>query len=207
MSGHTQTGKNDKIIGALPFPNAPTITGHSSVSTVDDTNTNNLLGNILNSIQIVGNTITTTGNNIITFISDLYGNINDTINYIIEPLDQEEVIDIMKNSHYNGLFEDLKNVKESFDNLSNSDHVILSFTLPAYLGGDTFSFDFAQYFNSSKHIWQPLLLTFLYASLVWGFYKGFANMLNGSSPFVSDSYYMFANDRMHAEHASDNHTR
>lgn len=171
----------------MPFPDAPSITGHSSVNTVDDSNTNNLLGNILNSIQYGSNSIVNGINNIGQFVGNLWGNINSTINYIIEPVDAEEFKNVVSHSPFSSAYVEFQGLKNVIGNMSSSeDGVPINFTLPDSLGGGSYSFNLANYFGSSKPIWQPLLLTFLYASAIWGLYKSFANVVNGVSPVAND---------------------
>ena len=182
LSGHTQNGKNEHTNTLLPFPNAPSITGHSSVSSVDDSNTNNLLGNILNSIQYGANSVINGINNLGYFIGNLWGNINSTINYVIAPVDSEEFVDIVGHSSFATTYTNLQELKNSFVNMAPKDGVPIEFTLPDSMGGGTYSFNLATYLNGTKRTWQPLLLIFLYAGAVWGLYKSFANLVNGIAP-------------------------
>lgn len=185
IEGHTQNGVNDFQDVSLPFGSV-SVSGHSSVTTVDDSNTNNLLGNILNSLHHGFNRLVDGLNNLGYYTGRLWGNINSTINYIIEPIDPDEFGDLVGHSSLSPVFEELKNIQHSIEGIVQDDDVVFVFTVPNFLGGDSYSFRISDYLDQSKSSWQPLLLTFLYASVVWGFYRGFASLVAGLSPAAND---------------------
>lgn len=152
-----------------------------------------------NSFWLVDSTSQLT-DKLLTGIGNLLSGISDTLsyglgeikNYLVnfyswatDPLDTEHFT-LMLNSSILG---PLLNLDLDFKNhIPESQDIIISWDLSnvQYFGGASGSINLSHKLNPSKNIWQPLLLTFLYAATVWGLFKSIPNIFGGVSPLAEN---------------------
>lgn len=165
-----------------------TVTGHSNGAITNE-----------NSFWLVDATSDLT-HKLLTGIANIISGISDSVSYglgeiknyfvsfsnwIQEPLNHDNFI-LMLNSSILGPLLDLD--LDFKNRIPEHQDIIISWDLGnvAYFGGASGSINLSHKLNSSKNIWQPLLLTFLYATTTWGLFKSIPNIFSGVSP-LSDN--------------------
>ena len=121
--------------------------------------------------------------------------VDTTENYIAwvsEPFDAAEFDLAVQNSGF-GNFSSLAHTLQTTIDASRVDNTHVYITLDLsnityFSGFGTKTYDLATYLNGSKDVWQPLLLTFIYATVFWGFFRSIPNIIGGASPVVNTVY-------------------
>lgn len=208
--GHSQGGLSEAgqaiLNGTYSWSGTPKQDGHNtnglvhpSSSSFDYTNPlQNLLGQIVdNTNDIIGNT-----NNIVYDIRNGFtALINSTLNigqnvasffnYVTEPLDMEHLNSTIEDSIFfqniNRFFDIVDYISNSASsNLTDNDDLVIYYDLrPVYNVFGSVSFN--SFLGSSKSVWQPFLLTFLYATVVFGFIHSLPNLVNGLGGTLSNN--------------------
>lgn len=156
------------------------ITNENSFWLVDSTSqlTDKLLTGIGNILSGISDTLSYGLGEIKNYFVSFY-------NWIQEPLDHDNFI-LMLNSSILGPLLDLD--LDFKNRIPEHQDIIISWDLSniQYFGGASGSINLSHKLDASKNVWQPLLLTFLYASSCWGLLCSIPNLISGFSP-VSNS--------------------
>lgn len=119
--------------------------------------------------------------------TDINDNLEGYIDYVSEPFDASEW-DLLMSTGNIGEFSSLAHsIEQMTTDRTDAQHIYISWNFGnvQYFGGASGRVDMAQYLNSSKSVWQPFILTFLYAAIIWQFVKSLPNLLQGASSSVN----------------------
>lgn len=122
-------------------------------------------------------------------VTNIDNNVSDYIAWVSEPFDAAEFDLALQNSGFDNYSSLANNIKQTLDMARvDSSHVFITLDLSNIAYFSSFgsqTFDLASYLNGSKNIWQPILLTFIYATIFWGFFRSVPNIIGGASPLAN----------------------
>lgn len=122
-------------------------------------------------------------------ISNIENNVSDYIAWVSEPFDAAEFDLALQSSGFDNYTSLANNIKQTINMARvDSTHVYITLDLSDIAYFSSFgsqTYDLANYLNGSKNIWQPFLLTFIYATIFWGFFRSVPNIIGGASPLAN----------------------
>lgn len=119
--------------------------------------------------------------------TDINDNLEGYIDYVSEPFDAAEWDLLMSTGNIGEFSAIAHSIEQMTTERTDAQHIYISWNFGnvQYFGGASGRVDMAQYLNSSKSVWQPFILTFLYAAIIWQFVKSLPNLLQGASSSVN----------------------
>lgn len=213
-NGHSNSTHNDfSGLGWGHSTGSVYVTGHSTGVNPNDTTpdwTNpiqNLLGQAVNNLDKliqnsgeIGTRIEYLGDNMINGISYLFNgistfndNVNGYLDYITAPVDDEIIYAHYEETALNETLTDIQDTLDSLDSSVSQNMVQVQSGDLGYriqfnnsiLGSFDYTIDFS-FLDSSKNLWQPLLIALMYFTLISAILTGLPSIIQGFKGGGSD---------------------